>query len=246
MPALFGSFVCCGGTIKMNIRTMRRFLILLMIVIVFPLNDALAQPPTGRHSVTIDPAHGGGDLGVNVSDKEHEKNITLAIASLMKKELDKSGNVQAQLTRTSDRDVSLSERKQIAKKMQSEVFVGIHVNAGFSKHSTGFEIYFPGFKGSSSEHSDSKEILKDMARNKYLNDSVKLAQLIQKNMDKVFPRKSRGLRDSAIPSLEGLSIPAVVVEIGFATNPEDRKKILDEKTQEAIAHALCKSIRDFF
>ena len=183
--------------------------------------------------------------GSSISDKEYEKNITLAISLLMKKELDKSGNIQAQLTRTSDRDVSLSERKQIVKKMQSEVFIGIHVNAGFSKNSTGFEIYFPGFKGSLSEQSDSKEILKDMARNKYLNDSVKLAQLIQKNMDKVFPRKSRGLRDSAILSLEGLSIPAVIVEIGFATNPEDRKKILDAKTQEAIAHALCQSIKDF-
>jgi N-acetylmuramoyl-L-alanine amidase len=229
----------------MNIRTMKRLLILLMLIML-PLTDGLAQPPRGKHWVTIDPAHGGGDLGVNVSEKEYEKNITLAIALLMKKELDKSGNIQAQLTRTSDEDVSLSERKQIVKKMQSEVFVGIHINAGFSKHSTGFEIYFPGFKGSSSERSDSKEILKDMAKNKYLNDSVKLAQLIQKNMDKVFPRKSRGLRDSAILSLEGLSIPAVVVEIGFATNPEDRKKILDVKTQEAIAHALCQSIRDFF
>jgi len=228
----------------MNIRTMKRLLVLLMLIIL-PITDALAQPSRGKHLVAIDPAHGGSDLGVNVSDKEHEKDITLAISLLMKKELDKSGNIQAELTRTSDKDVSLSERKQIVKKMQSEVFIGIHVNAGFSKHSTGYEIYFPGFKGSSSEQSDSKEILKDMAKNKYLNSSVKLAQLIQKNMDKVFPRKNRGLRDSAIPSLEGLSIPAVTVEIGFATNPEDRKKILDTKTQEAIAHALCQSIRDF-
>jgi len=228
----------------MNIRTMKRLLILLMLII-FPLTSALAQPPKGKHSVAIDPAHGGRDLGVSISDNEYEKNITLAIALLMKKELDKSGNVQAQLTRISDSDVSLSERKQIVKKMQSEVFIGIHVNAGFSKHSTGYEIYFPGFKGSASEQSDSKEILKDMAKNKYLNSSVKLAQLIEKNMDKVFPRKNRGLRDAAIPSLEGLSIPAVTVEIGFGTNPEDRKKILDAKTQEAIAHALCQSIKDF-
>ena len=229
----------------MNNRPMRQFLILLVLMII-PLTSALAQPPRGKHSVTIDPAHGGGDLGVKISDKEHEKNITLAISSLMKKELDKSGNVWVQLTRTSDRDVSLSERKQIIKKMQSEVFVSVHVNSGFSKNSTGFEIYFPGFKGASPEQSDSKEILKDMARNKYLNDSVKLAQLIQKNMDKVFPRKSRGLRDSHVLALEGLSIPAVVVEIGFATNPEDRKKIVDANTQTAIARALSQSIRDFF
>jgi len=245
MAAGLRNFLQYGRGTEMNIGTLRRFLILLVLII-FPLADALAQSPRGRHSVTIDPAHGGGDLGVKISDKEYEKNVTLAVASLMKKELDKSWNIQAQLTRTSDRDVSLSERKQLVRKMRSEVFVGIHVNAGFSRHSTGFEIYFPGFKGASSERSDSKEILKDMARNKYLNDSVKLAQLIQKNMGKVFPRKSRGLRDSAVPSLEGLSIPAVVVEIGFATNPEDRKKFLDTSTQEAIARALCQSIRDFF
>ncbi|MGZ3593889.1 MAG: N-acetylmuramoyl-L-alanine amidase family protein [Syntrophales bacterium] len=229
----------------MNIRTMKKLLILLMLII-FPLTEAMAQPVRGKHSVTIDPAHGGADIGVKISDKEYEKDITLAVSLLIKKELDKSGNVLAQLTRTSDRDVSLSERKEIVNKMQSEIFVSIHVNAGFSKNSTGFEIYFPGFKGASAEQSDSKEILKDMARNKYLNDSVKLAQLIQKNMDKVFPRKSRGLRDSHVPALEGLSIPAVVVEIGFATNPEDRKKIVDASTQAAIAHALCQSIKDFF
>src|SRR5208337_1872970 len=139
----------------MNNRPIKIYLILLVLII-FPLTNALAQPPRGKHSVTIDPAHGGGDLGVKISDKEYEKNITLAISSLMKNELDKSGNVLVQLTRTSDSDVSISERKQITKKMQSEVFVSIHVNAGFSKNSTGFEIYFPGFKGASSEQSDSK------------------------------------------------------------------------------------------
>jgi N-acetylmuramoyl-L-alanine amidase len=229
----------------MNNRFMSIFLIFLVFII-FPLGSAIAQPSRGNHSVTIDPAHGGADLGVKISDKEYEKDITLAISSLMKKELDKSGNISAQLTRTSDRDVSLTERRQMIKKMQSELFISIDVNAGFSKNSTGFEIYFPGFKGGSPEQSGSKEILKDMARNKYLNDSVRLAQLIQKHMDKVFPRKSRGLRDSHILALEGLSIPAVVVEIGFATNPEDRKQIVDANTQAAIAHALCQSIRDFF
>ncbi len=224
---------------------MRR-LIILLVLIVFPATGALAEQPRAKHLVTIDAGHGGSDPGVKISDKETEKSVTLAIASLMKKELDKSGNVQAQLTRTSDRDVPLSERTQMVKNTHSELFIGIHVNAGFSKNSSGFEIYFPGFKEPVSEKGDSKEIIKDMTRNKYLNDSVRLAQLIQKNMDKVFPRKGRGLRDAAMLSLEGLSIPAVVVEIGFATNTEDRKKILDADTQAAIAHALCQSIKEFF
>ncbi len=127
-----------------------------------------------------------------------------------------------------------------------QVLVSVHVNAGFGKTSTGYELYFPGFKAAPAEQSDSKEILKDMARNKYLNESVRLAQLIQKNMSSVFPRKSRGLREASIPVIEGLSIPAVIVEIGFATNADDRKKLMDVNTQNAVAHALCQSIKDYF
>ena len=62
-----------------------------------------------------------------------------------------------------------------------------------------------------------------MARNKYLNDSVRLAQLIQKHMDKVFPRKSRGLRDAHVLALEGLSIPAVVA----CTLPKHKRFFLE-------------------
>jgi N-acetylmuramoyl-L-alanine amidase len=219
----------------MNLWLVRIFLTLL-IVIVLPLHSAVAQQPQGKHLVIIDPAHGGTDFGVKISDKEYEKKLTLAISLLIKKELDKSGNIRIQLTRSSDEDISL----------KSELIVSIHVNAGFGKNSTGYELYFPGFKAASAEKSDSKEILKDMARNKYLNESVRLAQLIQKNMDSVFPKKSRGLRDAPIAILEGLSIPAVIVEIGFATNPEDRKKIVDGNIQNEIALALSKSIKDYF
>jgi len=223
-----------------------RIILALSILMICLLSGAEAQKSHVKHLVVIDPAHGGTDFGVRLTDKEYEKNITLAISVLVKKELDKVGNVQVQLTRSSDKDVSLSERKKIITASRSQVLISVHVNAGFSKTSTGYELYFPGFKAASAEQSDSREILKDMARNKYLNDSVRLAQLIQKNMSSVFPRKGRGLRDASIPVIEGLSIPSVVVEIGFATNPDDRKNLLDVNTQNAIAHALCQSIKDYF
>ena len=229
----------------MNLWPERIILALLMLMICL-LPNAVAQTLHGKHLVVIDPAHGGADFGVKLTDKEYEKNITLAVSLLLKKELDKAGNVQVQLTRSSDKDVSLSERKKIIMASRSAVLVSVHVNAGFGKTSTGYELYFPGFKAAPAEQSDSKEILKDMARNKYLNESVRLAQLIQKNMSSVFPRKSRGLREASIPVIEGLSIPAVIVEIGFATNADDRKKLMDVNTQNAVAHALCQSIKDYF
>lgn len=230
---------------KMNFRFLRMVLLLLVLTMFIPAH-AVAQQHQSTHIVIIDPAHGGSDIGVKVSEKEYEKDITLAISLSLKKELEKIGNVRVQLTRVSDKLVPFSERKKIVTSTRGELFLSIHVNAGFGKNSSGYEVYFPGFRDAHTEQSNSKEILKDMARNKSLNDSIRFAQLIQKNMDSVFPRKSRGIRDAPIPVLEGLSIPAVVVEIGFATHPEDRKKMINETTRNSIARALYQSIKDFY
>jgi len=221
------------------------FLALTAFVFTLPYLSS-AQVSRGIHVVTIDPAHGGSDPGVKLSESSYEKEITLAISLLLKKEISKLGNIQVRLTRDSDSNVSMSERKRIAASSQSELFVSVHVNAGFGKASTGYEIYFPGFVTAVAEKGGSKEILRDMAKNKLLNDSVKLAQLIQKNMEGVFPRKSRGLRAAPVTVLDGLPMPAVAVEIAFATNPDDRKKIVDEKVQGAIARALAQSINGYF
>jgi N-acetylmuramoyl-L-alanine amidase len=85
-----------------------------------------------------------------------------------------------------------------------------------------------------------------MVKNKSLNDSVRFAQILQRNMEKVFPRKGRGLREAPMPILNELTLAAVVLEMGFATNVDDKKKVIDEKTQQAIVEVLSKSIREFF
>ena len=215
------------------------FLILVPILMV--------QATQAKRLVIIDAAHGGADAGVMVTDKIQEKEITLILAQLLQKELAKSPDIQTQLTRTSDKTISNAERMKIVKAASGEVlFISLHVNAGFGNKATGYEIFFPGFKTPATDQNESKAILKDMEQNKYLNDSVRLAQMIQRNMENVFPRKGRGLRDAPMPILGDLSIPAVVLEVGFATNTDDRKKILNEKTQQAIAQALAKGIRDYF
>lgn len=215
------------------------FLILVPILMV--------QATQAKRLVIIDAAHGGADAGVMVTDKIQEKEVTLILAQLLQKELAKSPDIQTQLTRTSDKTISNAERMKIVKATSGEVlFISLHVNAGFGNKATGYEIFFPGFKTPATDQNESKAILKDMEQNKYLNDSVRLAQMIQRNMENVFPRKGRGLRDAPMPILGDLSIPAVVLEVGFATNTDDRKKILNEKTQQAIAQALAKGIRDYF
>ena len=209
--------------------------------------SATAQTGQAKRLVIIDAAHGGADAGVMVTDKIQEKEITLILAQMMQKEMAKFSGIQAQLTRTSDKSLANPERVKMAGKAPGEVLlISLHVNAGFGKKASGYEIYFPGFKAPAAGQNESQAILRDMAQNKHLNDSVRLAQMVQRNMENVFPRKGRGLRDAPIPIFDDLAVPAIVLEVGFATHAEDRKKILNEKTQQAIAQALARSVNEYF
>jgi N-acetylmuramoyl-L-alanine amidase len=224
----------------------KMIVITLLIAAGMPVSLSMAQSLQGTHTVVLDAGHGGNDRGVKISDKYYEKDFTLDIVSIIKKELEKSGNIRPHLTRSSDKDLSVSERIKIISSSRPAIYVGIHVNAGHSKDSSGYEIYFPGFPSVPAGQVNSQEILKDMAQNKYLNESIKFAQLIQRNIDSVFPRKSRGIRNAPLVIVEELTVPAVIVEIGFSTNHEDRKKLMDENVRRSLAHALSQSIREYF
>jgi N-acetylmuramoyl-L-alanine amidase len=228
--------------------SMKSIALLTILVILFtPSSLLMAQSGQPKRLVIIDAAHGGVDGGVVVTDKVREKQLTLALSQLLQKELAKDTDIQVKMTRTSDKAVSIDERRQIANAAPAgALFISLHVNAGFGKNATGYEIYFPGFKTAPVDKEGSKAILKDMVKNKSLNDSVRFAQILQRNMEKVFPRKGRGLRDASMSILKELTLAAVVLELGFATNVDDRKKIMDEKTQQAIVEALSKSIKGFF
>jgi N-acetylmuramoyl-L-alanine amidase len=84
-----------------------------------------------------------------------------------------------------------------------------------------------------------------MAKNRNLNDAVRLAHRLQASLDPLFPRKGRGLRDAPNALLDGLAVPGVILEIGFATHPADRKSLLDEEIQRAVAKAVMKGLRDY-
>ena len=228
------------------------FIACLLIVILTTAPYAYASPSrvSLKQVLVIDPAHGGRDAGVRISEKLQEKNVTLAIATALRRELEKSENLTVRLTRDTDRDLSPADRVKLVRDWHPDVFIGIHVNAGFGKGASGYELYFPGFNlpasPASAAKSESQEILQDMTKNKYLNSSVRLAQGIQRQMERVFPRKGRGLRDAPVVILDDLTIPAVVVEIGFATNTADREKITDLNTQKAIVKALGNGIKEYF
>lgn len=221
------------------------FLFACCAAVIFDAVPAAAAEKAAK-VVAVDPAHGGSDAGVKLTDNLAEKDVTLAIAKMLQKALASDPRFAVRLTRTYDRAVSTIDRVKFVKEAKADALVSLHVNAGFGRTASGYEFYFPGFSSPASGTNTPAEILKDMARNKHLNDSVRFAQILQKNLETVFPRKSRWLRDAPLPLLEGMGIPAIVIELGFATNTDDRKRIADEKTWKAIAQALAKSFKESF
>lgn len=219
------------------------FTLALLTIGLVPSVGASAQQ--NRYTVLIDPAHGGEETGV-VSDRLREKDLTMNLALLIRQEAGKKANFHVQLTRSDDRTMTTAERSKAAGALKPDCLLSLHVNAGFGKKATGYEVYFPGFRQTIAGGDESAAILKDMVKNRYLNDSVRLAQEIQTSLETVFPRQGRGLRDAPSPLLDGLTVPGVVVEIGFATHPEDRKKLTDDETQRAVARALVEGLWNYF
>jgi N-acetylmuramoyl-L-alanine amidase len=216
-----------------------KILIAGLAVLVFIFTGATTFGAAGKkHLIVIDPAHGGEDGGVRISDKLAEKDVTLAIALALKKRLAGDGRVEVVLTRDSDITLSPDSRRENISKLKPDMMISIHVNAGFGREAAGFEIYYQGLN-------DGKLAGKrESSRN--VNESIRLAQIIQKNMETLFPRGSRGLRAAKETILAGLNIPALVMETGFATNPEEEKKLISPEFQSAIAGALAKSISSYF
>lgn len=203
-----------------------------------------SQPEQGDRVIFIDAGHGGSDLGVKIGDRGYEKDLNLRLALALRKELVAAGFRQVSLTRNSDQDLSIKERSELIRKTNPALVISLHANGGFSGKARGYELYFPGFKTGKEGRNDPAAIIGDMTKNKHLNDSVRVAQHIQRQLAGIFPRENRGLRDAPLPLLEGLNVPAVIVEIGFMTNKENRKKIEDEKVRMDIARAIARGIRE--
>ncbi len=218
------------------------FLIFLTLIVFLSAPPAFSKDPGGRYLVLIDPGHGGSDQGVKVSSGTFEKDLTLAIANMVKSDLENAGYA-VKLTRTGDSTVEPAARMKMANDQETDLFLSIHINAGFGREAEGYEIFFPGFNSPSQSRNESGEIVKDMVKNQNLNESVRLSRIVQKNLETVLPRKDRGLQEA--PLRVQPAIPSLVIELGFASNPSEKKQLTSRDTQKKIAGVLAASVREF-
>jgi len=199
-----------------------------------------------KHIIMIDAGHGGKDSGIPLNDQMAEKDVTLAVALSIKKELSREKNIEVVFTRDADKKIDLEDRQDIIKKIKPDFLISLHVNAGFGKSASGFEIYYPTFTENTDDDKKTGKDDQSKLQNKFQNDSLKMAKLVQEGLNALFPRKGRGLRKADLPLTDGVSVPALSLEMGFASNPDDQKKLLSSRTQEDIAKTIAKSIKTYF
>jgi len=227
-----------------------------------------------RYLVVVDAGHGGPDPGmsgpIGGGPKLIEKDITLAVARIVAQELRGSG-VDVLMTRNSDTLIALSDRGRIANRNKGDVFVSIHVNATGGRGSSaarerGYETYFLAEAKSEDalrvERMENEAvrfetgayapkgdplsfIINDMAQNEHLRESNDLAETVQQGMATFHPGPSRGVQQANFAVLRGSYMPAVLVEIGFGTNPDEASYLRDYSSQREIAANIARSVLDY-
>ncbi len=229
---------------------------------------------TQRRLIVVDAGHGGPDNGmtgpIGEGPRIVEKHVNLSVARLVAQELRNQG-VEVLMTRTSDTLIALSDRGRIANRNKADVFVSVHVNATGSRGASGarergYETYFlaeakteeasrvermenEAVKFETGENAPKGDplsfIINDMAQNEHLRESNDLAETIQNGFRRFHPGKDRGVQQANFAVLRGSYMPAVLVEIGFGTNPSEAAYLLDSSNQREIAASIARGVMEY-
>ena len=204
--------------------------------------------------VVIDPGHGGNDTGTKGPAGTYEKTVTLNLAHTIAAQLKTSYRVV--LTRSDDYRLNLSDRTAVANQAKADIFISLHTGGSFISSISGETVYFyQQFLGSAlTAESKTPHSLKDsdlpvnwdQIQTKYRITSQKLAKLIHSQLNGVHRPPDTKIQGAPLLVLEGADMPAVAVEIGNLSNPNDEKALGDTEFLTAIARAIARGVEAFF
>lgn len=219
--------------------------------------------------VAIDPGHGGKDVGAVSASGVMEKDLTLAAAKELKRQIDAQPGMRAVLTRDGDYFVSLTKRPQIARELNADVFLSLHADSYKDRNISGASFYVTSNKGASSQlakfvaaHSNTSDhhlidgvelwsrqqanSIGQVAMHTSIDDSQKLGQYLKLGFKQAGVRLQHSQVQSAnFMVLKNIDMPSVLVEMGFISNPEQDRLLQHGAYQARLASALVSGLVKF-
>jgi len=181
-------------------------------------NIPVGKIPSKR--IVIDAGHGGTDYGA-IRGEVNEKDIVLDVAKMVQKGLKKLGHTVI-MTRTEDEYISLADRVDLASREAGDIFVSIHVNSSVKPEIEGVETHY------------------------YRQESMGLAQAVHESLISNLKPFDRGLFKSKFYVINHTEMPAILCEIGFISNEEERKLLVTEKRKQETAKAIIEGVLNYF
>lgn len=220
---------------------------------------------TEKPLIVIDAGHGGRDPGARGANN-NESGITLAAALQLKRELERTNRYRVRLTRDSDVYVDLYRRVRIARDADADLFISLHADAGADPATRGASVYTLSEQGASRAvrevtrgsnwHRDLHlpgrdpsvdRILLDMTQRATQNRSAQFARVLLTHIEAAdHPLLRRSHRDAGLAVLLAPDVPAVLLEMGFITNPDDERALADERRRRRLMQAVAEGIDRYF
>lgn len=251
----------------------RLFALFVAILMFFPMAFSQKMATGQVKTVVIDPGHGGDKPGA-IRGNIKEKDITLSIALKLGKLInDNYPDVNVIFTRNTDVDITLAERAHIANRAKADLFISIHANSHKTSTPSGVETFVmglsqskanmevaktenadillePGYKDNSDyqgfdPNSPESFVMFAMFQNAYLNKSLNFAKFVQDQYVKQTKMVNRGVKQAELFVLYKTTMPSVLTEVGFLSNPSEAAFLNTEEGQAILAVALFNAFSEY-
>lgn len=215
--------------------------------------------------VILDPGHGGHDVGA-IRGKIRESDIALAVSKKIKEELANSNDIRVALTREKDESVSLPQRSDMAKRLRGDLFISIHVNSNLDPRVKGAEFYFKNqlppeeeslFLANRENETESETVVEqektkrsglaaikeDLESTYHLFVSRELGRALKESWNEELGVRYAKVRQGPFHVISQVPMPSMLIELGFVSNPNESRWLIDPAVQKRLAASIAKSIK---
>lgn len=219
--------------------------------------------------IAIDPGHGGQDPGAIGLTGNREKDVTLAIARELARQVNATPGMKAYLTRDTDVFIPLNNRARLARAAKADMFVSIHADAAENRNAQGSSVYVLSLKGASSQRARwlaDKEnsadliggvrleqasntlasVLLDLTQSGHMKASEDAASQVLDGLKRVGANHKPNIERANFAVLRTSDMPAMLVETAFISNPEEERRLTDPAHQRVLARAVLDGVNTYF